>query len=500
MTTPKPTHNVLLLQDIPPSILCGIDLITFTTTLNFQGFKQIPTGYHFIYTSPTSSDSIRHGIWFASRPSHNLPPQRPQGEIKKWDSQQEHLVQVVHSPIQNNPSILESVWDKLLIPYRQQQHPDGSDTQVPKEATEWYRLTDCISSNLLDRILGSRTGSAIGKRKQWELTSVSSATKDIDAIPGLDEETVRRYIHGGTRVHKQEGDEDQEDELRPLQFLEIDLQKTWPEGAVGRERTEAAQDRSWALGELLKTYSSSSSSHPNLHLQPQQDRKEKTDQLEESEIHILGELQFTFLMTLTLSNYSCMKQWKRILQLIFTCRKAVLARPVFFTRVLKLLKSQLKHSEEDVEGGLFDLRGEGGDDIAYRGGGGSAGDEGGGGAGLLKWLLKSFRRGLDDLVSSSDEEEISTDDAEGGMQEMKNDDDGDEGRRRKAIKMVKNAYDDLENFVKSEFNWEMNDSYVRKGLLQLEDGEEVEMEVDDLQEEDERGEYAPVVVDLGDPS
>ena len=40
------------------------------------------------------------------------------------------------------------------------------------------------------------------------------------------------------------------------------------------------------------------------------------------------------------------------------------------------------------------------------------------------------------------------------------------------------------------------DSFVRRGTLQLEDGEEVEMEVAELEGEDERGEYAPMMVEL----
>ena len=61
---------------------------------------------------------------------------------------------------------------------------------------------------------------------------------------------------------------------------------------------------------------------------------------------------------------------------------------------------------------------------------------------------------------------------------------------------VKSELAILEDWVTSEFGWELQPaSFVRRGMLQLEDGEEVEMEMSDNADE-ETGEYAPVVVDL----
>ena len=42
---------------------------------------------------------------------------------------------------------------------------------------------------------------------------------------------------------------------------------------------------------------------------------------------------------------------------------------------------------------------------------------------------------------------------------------------------VKGALEDLEAFLKNEYGWELNDSFVRKGMLELEAGELVEMEL-----------------------
>lgn len=44
--------------------------------------------------------------------------------------------------------------------------------------------------------------------------------------------------------------------------------------------------------------------------------------------------------------------------------------------------------------------------------------------------------------------------------------------------------------------WDLHVDYLRKGKVMMEDGEEVEVEMAELQAEDERGEWAPEVVEL----
>ena len=159
---------------------------------------------------------------------------------------------------------------------------------------------------------------------------------------------------------------------------------------------------------------------------------------------ILGELQFTFLMVLTLNNNSCLEQWKRILGLLLTCRDAVKERTHLFLEFLKVLRLQLSHCG-DMEAGLFDLNEQGG--------------------GFLKPLLRRFRKSLDEFDGK-----------------WKSD-------------MV-DEFDDLQEFLQKEFGWELDDSYVKRGMLELEDGERVEMDMNGADEDDETGEYAPTIVEL----
>lgn len=393
---------IILLLNLPPSSLCGIDLLSFTTSPKFQGIKEIPPGWHFIFTGVTASLSIRHGTWLKLEQRRTAPPDVV---IKKWDPETESLADVRDdAEVTRLKANIGSAWSEHLAPYRQSAADTAKNRSQGVEITageDWHALTDCISSGLLSRITG-------GGWNNWSITSASSATQDLDDIPALSTQESQDH-------HPQQ----------LLNFLPINLKQTWRSGAVGRERTDAAKDRSWALGDLLQNHCTHG-----------------------GEAELIGEMQLTFLMVLTLANYSCMEQWKRILGLVYTCQAAVEERPGLFIRLLSLTKLQLQHCN-DVEGGVFDLSDEGG--------------------AMLKGLLKTFRRGLEDVLG--DEESA-----------------------------VRDQYDELESFVKTELGWELGDSYVRRGMVQLEDGEEVELEVDDMTGEDERGEYAPVVVDLGHES
>lgn len=283
-------------------------------------------------------------------------------------------------------------------------------------AEEWRGLTGYVTDALLDRVLlgagqdGEEMRDGCEKsRDGWRISSVSSAPQDEEQIPGL---TAFESAIGG-----EEG----------LNFLPIDLKRTWREGAVGRERTDAVRDRSWYLGRLVDLAAGSGG-----------DRRVGAAQL-------LGELQLCFLMVLTLANWSCLEQWKRILGVLLSCRQALGEVEDYFVAVVKVLGLQLKHCQ-DVEGGLFDFKEEG--------------------AGWLRGLLAQFRRNAEEILGDTDGEGL------------------------------KAELEKVEVYLKGEYDWESEKDMVKRGMLELEDGERVDMDMNGADEEDETGEYAPVVVDL----
>jgi A1 cistron-splicing factor AAR2 len=641
MERPEQQHVVLLLN-LPPSSLCGVDLLSFTTSPQFLGLRGVPAGWHFVYISATQSSTIRHGLWIhvgsssGSSSSINTSSGRNGGAtaaaavaaaaaaagdvgdvvIKKFDAASEDLVDEQDTAERLRwRANLGAVWRERLAPYRpsasagsstttsgyggggggggtavggsrQQRQQQRQQEQEQEGRDDWHNLTDCLTADLLTRVTTGGRGEGGGGKEaggtgggggggdsiwnNWRLNTASSAAQDVDDIPGLARDAVisEQHIYGAPRAGQGnggsggggggdaangagggasganaanaahgggEGAEDSGYKTGSggeLHFVPVDLKRTWRAGAIGRERTEAAQDRSWALGYILRTYcggsgggggngsdrsgdvaddgqalpsscSSASSLSPvqqQQQQQPEQQHQQKQEhkqeqeqeqEKEQQERYLVGEMQLTFLMTLTLANYSCLQQWMRLLGLVLTCRAAVRERPALFARVLRLLQRQLHCSAEAVDGGLFDLSDEGG--------------------GFLIQLLKTFRRRLEEMgQEDEEEEEEEEEEAEEGSKGGK-DGSGSKirhsaGKRRMGgthaaaaavgIAQVRAAFAELEAFVRAEFGWELSDSYVRRGMLQLEDGEEVEMEVDELQGEDERGEYAPVIVTL----
>jgi A1 cistron-splicing factor AAR2 len=380
----------ILLLNLPPSALGGMDLLSFTTTPKFQGIKNIPPGLHFVFVGSTSTLSVRHGIWIKVAAPSSGPPDF---FIRKWDTSSEELVPETDvTTILQQRANLGRIWRDNLTPYRQSASQDSVATE---ESNRWVQMTDCITESLLARVLDTDA-------KTWTLTSSSSAKQDFDDIPGLSASDLT-------------GNE------RELRVLPVDLKQTWRAGATGRERTEAAQDRSWALADLTTRFCNND-----------------MDQ-------IIGELQFCFAMVLTLNNYSCLEQWRRILDLILTCISAVTTHPTFFVQALATIKLQLQHGQ-DVETGLFDLS----DD----------------GATFLKSLLLRFKKALDRLPGNAHED-------------------------------VVDELDDLLAYTQETLGWQMQQgSFARTGMLSLEDGEEVEMDNTAFDEDDEAGEYAPTVVEL----
>ncbi|KAI9828962.1 MAG: hypothetical protein M1819_006461 [Sarea resinae] len=392
-------QSVVLMLDLPAKSLCGINLLSFTTNPKFQGIKGLPPGIHFIFTGATNSFSVRHGVWFRiERPNSTDPIDVV---IKKWDAEREELVDETDKAEQLRwRANLGTIWNDRLTPYRQSAATKESqeDGALVEQKGDWGRLSDFVTSTLLSRILG-------GEWNDWKITSASSAKEDMEDIAGLSQRSPPSSIQPE----------------KVLKFLPINLKETWRAGATGRERTEGAQDRSWALGNVISNYCSYGIAE-----------------------EVIGEMQFSFLMVLTLNNFSCLEQWKRILSLMFTCSSAIAERPELYIRLLECLNLQLHH-HDDIEGGLLGLEDETGV--------------------MIRRLLKIFRRNLDDVFSPP-------------------------------LLSVRNSLDELEAFLKSEFDWYLSDSWVRSGMLELEDGEQVEMDTIDMEDEDETGEYAPVVLDL----
>lgn len=331
--------------------------------------------------------------------------------------------------------------------------------------------------------------------------------QDRDEIPGLSNEEVI----GGAAGKGEGGGGEMLGEERTLGVLGIDLKRTWRPGAVGRERTEGAMDRGWALEDLVGrwrqqqprgrrrrhnghhndqekekevSHEDSSASDSEQDSNPDQEpESEPESELSEEQFAtpLLSQMEATFLMILTVSNYSCLEEWKRILTLVLTCKSILKSREAFFTVFLEQLRRQLAHGD-DVEGGLFDMSDDGG--------------------GYLKGLLRGFKRAVDEIFNDDDDNTANTTTNTKNHRIHTNHSNNKSKGQAQAQKppgtTLKHALSNLETFLQSEYGWDdLGDSFLRKGMLELEDGEQVyEVEMDEMLGEDERGEYAPVVVEV----
>jgi A1 cistron-splicing factor AAR2 len=421
-TTPTPT---LLLLDLPPKSLAGIDLLSFTTAPKFKGLKNLPSGWHFAFVSPNTSFSLRHGLWFRVSPdSAEGSSAPPQLTIAKWNPATESLVpETMSTELMRHRANLSAIWREGLSPYRQSAGMEGDERAEEDRLSEWVDLTSHLSPTLMERILGPPI-----TEECWVISSAHSAKGDVDDL--------ENFLHKNTATGSTNAENTRITELdeRPLHFSPVNLKQTWREGATGRERTVAARDRSWALNELISQHCGGDANA------------------------ILGELQLCFLMMLTLNNYSCLEQWKRILELLFTCREAPArdenevtvgeepqGRARLFVEVLRLIRLQLGRAQDVAEGGLFDLSEDG--------------------ASFLTTHLRKFGKDLEET----------------------------EGTGKKRVLTELKVF---EEWAEREFDWRIREDIVKRGMVDLEDGERVEVRLDGFDEEDEEGDFAPTVVEL----
>jgi len=292
-----------------------------------------------------------------------------------------------------------------LSSQQQSEHDDAASQQHDNdraESTDWPSLTSHLTASLLTRVLSPA----------WIISSISTAPADTEHIPGLS------HLETDNALRQS-----------PLNLLPVNLKQTWSEGDIGRTRTDRARDRSWYLEQLVDSVT-----------------PEETDRTVGAK-QVLGELQFCFLMVLTLANYSCLEQWKRLLTVMFTCRTALIEIEAYFVEVVKVLRMQARHIE-DVDGGLFEMRDE------------SA-------SSWLRSVWGKFRALVDETF---------TEDTSGGQ-------------------ALRTEIEALQKFFEEKYGWQSERDTLRRGMLELEDGERIEVSMQGVDEDEEKGEYAPLIVD-----
>ncbi|PNP56769.1 hypothetical protein THARTR1_03465 [Trichoderma harzianum] len=171
-----------------------------------------------------------------------------------------------------------------------------------------------------------------------------------------------------------------------------------------------------------------------------------------SEDDVVGELQFAFIVGVHLGNDACIQQWwHMVLKLILKAYLLPEHRPVLAAKLLQTVAAQLQYSSEWLDESIMDYSGSNSQE--------------------LRLALIIYKRRLDEVLNS-----LGT---HATPDQLK----------------VGTAFAKVEDEVVA-LGWDLHADYLRKGKVMMEDGEEVEVEMAELQAEDERGEWAPEVVEL----
>ncbi|KAI1213444.1 A1 cistron-splicing factor [Annulohypoxylon truncatum] len=167
---------------------------------------------------------------------------------------------------------------------------------------------------------------------------------------------------------------------------------------------------------------------------------------------LVGELSVAFLTGMHLGNFSCLEQWWFLTnRVVFRCFDLVVRRPALALSLIQAFHAQLAYNDRYLEGDILDMMPE---------------------------QSRRLQRALVTYKARLDERLLALGDRISGAQHRAGE-----------------AFSALEAWLWRR-GWDLRGQYVRAGTLALEDGEQVEAEMSDFEDEDERGEFAPVVVDL----
>jgi len=272
----------------------------------------------------------------------------------------------------------------------------------------WGQLSSYITSDLLAKVTSRQSD-------KWHVDTV-------DRVKG--EGVLAAEVELDRRVSQSLS------QHRELEFTFSQHAKTYTTANDGRDRTLEATDSTPYINTLM------SGNPPTT-----------------TEGHMIGEMQFAFIVGVNLGNDACVQQWwHMVLSIILKAYLLPSIRPELTAGLLKSLAAQLKYCGNWVENSPLNE-----DSTRAR---------------ELRLSLTIYKRRLNELLASL------------GSQATP------------AQQLVQSAFADVEDAASTTLDWDISGDYLRKGRLALEDGEEVELEMDDLEAEDERGEFAPEVVEL----
>ncbi|KAK7729383.1 hypothetical protein SLS53_009233 [Cytospora paraplurivora] len=460
--------DAFLILDLPKQSTVGCDAKAIGTgTSEFKGIRGIPPGPHFVWISEPNAMS-RSGYWFVTTDEGRV-------RIKQWDKFNEVLVQPASQfEMRDLSENIASLYPQLLPhDYGGAPAPRATSGAQPADighedgARMWQRLTSSIDEKLLSRVTG-RQGVP-----EW-LVDTSDSAKGESGFP----QTTQIY--------------------RTVAGTSSELDFLFPEGDVDLGAIAVGGDQggegSHQPGTAAPTSRGDDPETPDTTASILRLLDTPGTGIRESDL--VGELQFTFLTGLHLSNLSCIDQWWHlVLKVVLRAHSLTLLRPGLARALTQTLHAQLAYNERYVAGGDGDSDDGQGQLTRHEYAGGGAVAQGGtsildvvpGNRRKLRAALTLFKRRMDGILLDS---------PPGGRQRIT----AEQGA-------VGRAFVDMEAWF-WRFGWDLRvDAVGRKARTKREGGEGAGDDGDDGDvnelgfggdddDDDDDDDYQPVIVDL----
>ncbi|KAJ7539050.1 hypothetical protein O6H91_11G074900 [Diphasiastrum complanatum] len=306
----------LLLLDVPPATLFGIDLKMFTTGPKFKGVKMIPPGPHFVYYSSAS----RHGSDFAPITGFFIYATPSKVFVRRWDLQEECLVQLFDEDEEERLSnaVKTFQFDRELGPY---------DVHHFKT---WQHLSKYITPSTIEKLepVGKDiTVTAEGEllEKNFQTMAERQLTEQISRFQEIHSQKFavqRKDFETTHNIHEDKQDLESEKRKRGSGrcFYTPLPRRVHRPGTPANELTTLNMDKSTMLEMVLEQHFGG------------------------SEDALMGEFQFSFIAFLMGQSLESFSQWKAFVSLMFSCEEAFLG--VLYFQLKQSLSPELSTREQ----------------------------------------------------------------------------------------------------------------------------------------------------------
>lgn len=386
----KKEGDIFLILDLPLGLTVGCDANVINTgrESSFRGIRDLSKGTHFVWVHEPNNVS-RTGYWFVTDGKNKV-------HIKQWNSYNEILDEAAS---QFEVIDIEKNIDALypsLVPCGNQKAASSADTD---SASLWWQLTWAIDEKVLSRMTG-RTDAG-----EWRIET-------------SDNEKGESHFSQTTELFKANAGSD-------LDFLfshsDIDLAKLnlGRRGDPSPTSSTLSRLSSTKSTSTVSTVSSTASNATNgLDMTVDILRTLDTPGRGISEKDMIGELQFTFISGLHLSNIACIDQWWHlILKIFLRAHSLILSRPSLCRAFIETFYAQMKYHKKYFTSDP-DNSSDGTEMITQAGHGETSGDGDGStdmfeskprNKNRLREALKVYKQRLDEALLTLEEDQITVD-------------------------------------------------------------------------------------------